>query len=83
MTAPTASPSRQTRIRRKPGSAVSAGSQVPSSLSGIQTTWLTPHSFSAVTTEFVPELHLMICLKAIDTFRVISTRTFTTTASSA
>src|SRR4051794_12344615 len=46
-----ASPSRQTRIRRKSGSALRAGSQVPSSLSGIQTTCVMPQLLSAVTTE--------------------------------
>ena len=43
-----ASPSRQTRIsvQARLGDG-RAGSQVPRSLSGIQTTWVTPHFFSA------------------------------------
>src|SRR5947209_6618551 len=46
-----ASPSRQTRTSRTAGSARRADSQVPSSLSGIHRTWLTPCSLRAATTE--------------------------------
>src|SRR6516225_5108417 len=46
-----ASPSRQTRMSCTLGSARNAGSQVPSSLSGIQTTCVTTHSLKAATTE--------------------------------
>src|SRR5947209_4136596 len=46
-----ASPSRQTRISGSSGVACSAASQVPSSESGIQTAWVTPHSLSTATTD--------------------------------
>src|SRR5215510_5810660 len=46
-----ASPSRHARIRCRPGSACRAGSHRPSSLSGIQTTCVTPQPLRADATE--------------------------------
>src|SRR5205807_1201168 len=46
-----ASPSRQTRTRRRSGSADRAGSHSPRTLSGIQTTWLTLLPLRAAATD--------------------------------